>query len=228
MTSMPTDGVGPPRVRGLGRIAEFCRVGVERTAVDAITVTYADAFGGLELLLATDDVAEQVAQVEFAIGEGPSFDAVSSGHVTLVDDLRGPVATHRWPLFATEAVHAGVRALWAYPVKAPNGPLGTVGLYRRRPGRLTSDQHRQAEAITELIGLALVEPASGASIGSGLRMDVHRAAGMVMVQADLGIQDALVLLRSTAFAEDTRVTDLAGDIISGRRRLGKEAHDVHG
>lgn len=227
MSSMSTDGVELPRARGLGRVADFCQVGVRRAGVDAITVTYADAFGALELVLATDEVAEQVAQVEFAIGEGPSFDAVSSGHVTLVDDLRGPVATHRWPLFATEAVHAGVRALWAYPVKAPNGPLGTVGLYRRRPGRLTSDQHRQAEAITELIGLALVEPESGASIGSGLRMDVHRAAGLVMVQADLSIQDALVLLRSTAFTEDTRVTDLAADVISGRRRFGKVVDDVH-
>lgn len=227
MTSMPTGRVGSQFARGLGRVADFCRVGVERTGVDAITVTFADTFGGLELLLATDDVAERAAQLEFAIGDGPSFDAVSSGHVTVVDDLRSPVATHRWPLFATEAAHAGVRALWAYPVKAPNGPLGTVGLYRQRPGRLTSDQHRQAEAITELIGLALVEPDSGASIGSGLRMDVHRAAGMVMIQADLSIQDALVLLRSTAFTEDARVTDLAADVISGRRRFGKVADDDH-
>lgn len=219
---------GPPRDRGLERIADFCRVGVERTGADAIAVTYADAFGGLELLLATDGIAERVAQLEFEIGEGPSFDALNSGHGTMVDDLRNVVATHRWPLFATAAVDAGVRALCAYPVKSVHGPLGTVGLYRRGPGRLTSEQHRQAEAITELIGLALVDPGTNESIGSGLRMDVHRAAGMVMIQADVSIQDALVLLRSTAFADDVKVTDLAADIISGPRRFGRVEDDVVG
>lgn len=225
---MTAHGSGPAPAHGLTRVADFCRAGLARTGADAIAVTYADAFGGLELLVATDAVAERVAQLEFEIGEGPSFDALHSGHGTMVDDLRNVVATHRWPLFATAAVDAGVRALCAYPLKSVHGPLGTVGLYRRGPGRLTSEEHRQAEAITELVGLALVDPDSSESIGSGLRMDVHRAAGMVMIQAHLSIQDALVLLRSTAFAEDVKVTDLAADVISGRRRFGKVEDDVVG
>jgi AmiR/NasT family two-component response regulator len=52
-------------------------------------------------------------------------------------------------------------------------------------------------------------------------MSVHQAAGMVMMQAGTSIHDALVMLRATAFAEDTRVTDLAADVIAGRRRFEK-------
>jgi AmiR/NasT family two-component response regulator len=51
---------------------------------------------------------------------------------------------------------------------------------------------------------------------------VHQAAGMVMQQTGASIQDALVLLRSTAFTEDRRVTDLADDVIAGRVRFGEE------
>jgi hypothetical protein len=206
---------------GLGRVADFCRAGVSRIGIDAMTVTYANAFAGLELLHATNDLAERVAQIEFAIGEGPSIDAVASGYPTMVDDLRGTVAAHRWPLFATEAVHPGIRSVFAYPLNYPGGVIGTVGLYCRQPARLSTVQHRHAEAVTELISLALVDPDSGDSIGSGLRMTVHQAAGMVMQQAGISIRDALVLLRSTAFTEDNQVTDLAADVIAGRRRFGE-------
>jgi hypothetical protein len=206
---------------GLRRLSDFCRVGVLRTGVDAMTVTFADSFANLELLLATDDLAERVAELEFTLGEGPSVDAVESGLPTAADDLESAVSLHRWPLFAAEAVSAGVRAVQAYPIVLSAGAFGTVGLYSRAPKRLTSEQHRQATDITELIGLSLVDPRAGESIGSGLRMTVHQAAGMVMQQAGVTIQEALVMLRSAAFSENRQVADLAADVIAGQRRFGE-------
>jgi hypothetical protein len=214
--------VSVARGSGLDRVADFCRVGLTRMGVDAMTVTFANDFEGLELLLATDQLAERVSLLEVTLGQGPNVDALKSGMPVMADDLRSEVSTHRWPLFAAEAVRAGVRAVQAYPIMFSLRAFGTVGLYSRRTTRLTSDQHRQATDITELIGLALVDPASGANIGSGLRMTVHQAAGMVMQQTGASIQDALVLLRSTAFTEDRRVTDLADDVIAGRVRFGEE------
>ena len=208
---------------GLDRVKDFCQVGLTRTGVDAMTVTFANDFEGLELLLATDDLAERVSLLEVALGQGPNVDALASGMPVMADDLRSEVSTHRWPLFAVEAVRAGIRAVQAYPIMFSLRAFGTVGLYSRRTTRLTSGQHRQATDITELIGLALIDPSSGTSIGSGLRMTVHQAAGMVMQQTGSNIQDALVLLRSTAFAEDRRVTDLADDVIAGRVRFGEAA-----
>jgi hypothetical protein len=206
---------------GLRRVSDFCRVGVLRTGVDAMTVTFANSFANLELLTATDETSERVAEIEFALGQGPGVDAVKSGLPTAADDLGSAVSLHRWPLFAVEAVSAGVRAIQAYPILYSQGAFGAVGLYSSRPMRLTSEQHRQATDITELIGLALVDPRSGESIGSGLRMTVHQAAGMVMQQAGLSIQEALVLLRSAAFTEDRQVTDVAADVIAGQRRFGE-------
>jgi hypothetical protein len=210
---------------GLARIADFCRVALDRTGVDAMAVTYANSFSGLELLLATDDLAERVAQLEFALGQGPTLDAGRSGEFTSADDLDGLVSARRWPLFSAEAVMAGVRAVQAYPLNVPGGSLGTACLYSQGPARLSSAQHLQAQGVAELISLALVDPDSGESIGSGLRMTVHQAAGMVMLQAGVSIQDALVLLRSTAFTEDVRVTDLAADVIAGRRRFDEVGSD---
>jgi hypothetical protein len=205
----------------LGAVRDFCLVAVARIGVDAAAVTYRTTGAGLELLHTTDDVAERLAQLEMTLGEGPTFDAVASSLPTAVDDLRSPISTHRWPLFATEAVVAGVRAVVAYPIVLGGTTYGAVGLYSRQPQRLSSEQHRVAEDLTELIGLALVDPTSGQKVGTSFRMSVHQAAGMVMMQAGTSIHDALVMLRATAFAEDTRVTDLAADVIAGRRRFEK-------
>jgi len=209
--------------QGLERIADFCQVGLSRTGADAMSVTFANAFSGLEVLFATDALAERVAQLEFTLGEGPGVDAFASRLPSMADDLDTEVSAHRWPFFAAEAVQAGVRSVQAYPIVFSRRAFGTVGLYSRRPGRLSSEQHRHAGDITELIGLTLVDPRSVASVGSGLRMTVHQAAGMVMQQTGSSIQDALVLLRSTAYDEDVRVTDLAADVIAGRRNFGKAA-----
>lgn len=217
---------------GLRRLADFCGVGVVRTGVDFMTVTYANSFADLELLLATDDVAERVAGLEFALGQGPGVDAVRSGLPISADDLESVVSTHRWPLFVAEAISAGVRSVQAYPIMFDDRAFGAVGFYSRKPVRLTSEQHRHATDITELIGLALVDPDAGESIGSGLRMSVHQAAGMVMQQSGLTIREALVLLRSAAFSDDRPVTDVAADVITGRRRFGaddvREGRDNHG
>jgi hypothetical protein len=206
---------------GLERIADFCQVGITRTGVDAMSVTFANSFAGLEVLLATDELAERVAQLEFTVGEGPGVDALASRLPSMADDLATGVSARRWPVFAAEAVQVGARAVQAYPIVFSRRAFGTVGLYSRAPRRLSSEQHRHAEDITELIGLTLVDPRSGASVGSGLRMTVHQAAGMVMQQTGRSIQDALVLLRSTAYDEDVKVTDLAADVIAGRRNFGE-------
>jgi hypothetical protein len=211
---------------GLDRIADFCSAAVRRIQMDAVAVTFANELDGLELVHASDALAETIAQLELALGQGPSFDARMTGLPCIAADLTGSVSEHRWPLFATEASNAAVRAVHAYPLIFPAGAIGTVTMYSKNPGGLSSEQHRQAQAVAELIGLAMVGPGSGESIGSGLRMTVHQAAGMVMQQTGLGIQDALVLLRSTAFNEDARMTDLAAEVISGKRRFRKVVRDV--
>lgn len=215
------------RSDGLDAVRDFCVVALARIGVDAAAVTYRSSGTGIELLHATGDVADRLTHLELTLGEGPTFDAVAASLSTAVDDLRSPIATHRWPLFATEAVVAGVRAMFAYPIVLGGVTFGAVGLYSRQPVRLGSEQHRVAEDLTELIGLALVDQRSGPKVGGTFRMKVHQAAGMVMVQAGTSIHDALVMLRATAFAEDTRVTDLAADVIAGRRRF-ERTEEAHG
>jgi hypothetical protein len=51
------------------------------------------------------------------------------------------------------------------------------------------------------------------------RAAVHQAAGMVSVQASISINDALTLIRASAFAESCAVGDLAASIVDGNVRF---------
>ena len=86
---------------------------------------------------------------------------------------------------------------------------------------MSEDHYDAAVSITQMVNLALVDPDAEESVVSTLRMNVHQAAGMVMQQGSVGIHDALILLKATAFAENIQVTDLANDVITRRRRFGQ-------
>jgi AmiR/NasT family two-component response regulator len=52
-----------------------------------------------------------------------------------------------------------------------------------------------------------------------LRAEVHRAAGMVMAQAGVTIEDALVRLRAYAFSSGRSLTEVASDVVERRLRF---------
>ena len=69
---------------------------------------------------------------------------------------------------------------------------------------------------------ALEDPPVRLGMGTPL---VHQAAGMTMIQLDVSIDEALALLRATAFAEGTVLADLALEVVERRRRLGEADSD---
>ena len=64
--------------------------------------------------------------------------------------------------------------------------------------------------------------APGQPDGVRHRAVVHQAAGMVMIQLDASIEEALLVLRSTAYAEGIPISALATAVVDGRRRITKE------
>jgi GAF domain-containing protein len=170
------------RFAGVDRVADFCGLGVRRAGADGMAVMWVDRFDSLESVFATDSVAERIAELEFTFGEGPGHASLRSKKMAGCDDLAAAEAGQLWPAFAPDATAAGVRAIHAFPLISLARVWGVVSLYRHMPGGLSREQTKQAATVTELIGMALIDPDSEAIVGSGLRMTVHQAAGMVMVQ----------------------------------------------
>jgi len=200
--------------------------------ISACAVTLPVSGAGLALMTdkgpagtvaATDGVALELEELQFSLGEGPCVDASRTGRPVLQPDLAAS-APLRWPAFASGALSAGIRAVFALPLRVGAIRLGVLDLYRDGPGPLSAGELREALDFSDaatllLLHLQSADPAAGAAWGPispiDDRAEVHQATGIVSVQADVGLAEALLLLRARAFAEHRPIGELARDVVEG-------------
>lgn len=212
-------------------VARLCRTCVDSVGVDGGGVAIIGAGGHRGTVYATDDVAACIEDSQFLLGEGPCVDAATRRSPVLVEDIndRREGVQGRWPGFLETATRAGVRAIFAFPLRIGAISLGAMDLYRTTPGPMSRPQVRAALLAADATALAVLDAARGAPLDGGrgwqgvaARAVVHNAAGMVTVQAGVSIEDALVRLRATAYALGRSIDDVAEDIAHGRLRLAEE------
>lgn len=211
------DGTGLP-----GRLATACVRSLPVTGVGMALMTDEGPAG---IITATDGAAIELEQLQFTLGEGPCVDASQTGRPVLQPDL-ARTAPQRWPAFADGALDAGVRAVFAFPLRVGAIRIGVLDLYRDQAGALSSDELTEALAFADAATLVLLYAQAGAPVAGTVpmldeRAEVHQATGVVSVQAAVGLAEALVLLRARAFAEDRPVGDVARDVLSGATDFGK-------
>ena len=190
----------------------------------------------------TDDVSEQLAELELTLGEGPCRDASTSGGPMLASDLSEMQAIRRWPVFAPAACQAGAAAIFAFPLQVGAIRAGVMGLYRERPGSLSAFQLGDALIFADTATLLLLDAQgrAGGSLGSQAgpgdqpadlalhRAEIDQATGMLTEQLGVGIAEAFVRLRACAFVNDLRLTDVARDIVARRLRLHPDPDSSEG
>jgi hypothetical protein len=221
-------------IRG-GRVsaADVCAAAV--AAVD-VTGAWLSTAGGAEaghLIQVTDDVSEQLAELQLTLGEGPCPDAAVSGGPVLASDLGEMEAVGRWPVFAPAACKAGAAAIFVFPLRIGAIRAGVMGLYRERPGPLSARQLGDALIFADTATLLLLDsqdrtagrPPARADLGgqppdlTPHRAEIAQATGMLTEQLGVGITEAFIRLRAYAYAYDRRLADVARDIVTRRLRL---------
>jgi hypothetical protein len=211
------------------RIAELC---VGTLDVNGAGISLVSDTGHRGVVCATDEVSRRIEDLQITLGEGPCIDAVRTGAPVLVADLdaRDDIAAWRWPAFMAAANAAGVRAVFAFPLRIGAISLGALDMYRSQPGPFGDDQLSAALLAAEAGAIALLglktSPdgtlADTAEVGVGYHAQIHQASGMVMVQLGVTIEQAFLLLRARSFATGRSLHDLAVDVIRRRLRFSPE------
>jgi hypothetical protein len=209
------------------RIAELC---VDMLGVTGAGISLVSDTGTRGVICATDDVAMRIEELQVTLGEGPCMDAISGGGPVLVPDLDDwRDLPERWPGFLAAIATAGVRAVFAFPLRIGVIQLGALDLYRSSAGALGEDQLGAALVAAEAAGLALLslqkEVETGLTVDArsgGFQPQVHQATGMVMVQAGVTIEQAFLLLRARAFASGRSLSAVSADVIGRRLRFDSE------
>lgn len=190
---------------------------------------------------ATSAVAADLEQHAFTVGEGPCFDALRRHAPVLVADLDTESEQSKWPIWAPMARAAGVRSVAAFPIQSGAIEAGVLTLLsaavdRLHGARLASALRLADSALLGLLDLvAGLEPEDSSAnrevggprhatdqreFAAVVRAEVHQAAGMIMVQAGVSIEQALVRLRARAYESGRPITEVAADVLARRLRFG--------
>jgi GAF domain len=203
----------------------LCAVAAEIIGVSGAGVMVLDDGVPQASLCITGPVSALIEELQYTLGEGPCIDAYRTGTVIAEPDLAAP-ATLRWPALTPQVLDAGARAIFGFPVRIGAARIGALNVYRDRSGPLSDDQHADALVMTDVIARALLNLQAHAGPGAipvELNADihgvVHQAAGMVSIQLDISVGDALVRLRAYAFGTDRSLIEVAQEVVARRLRF---------
>ncbi|MGH8881991.1 MAG: GAF and ANTAR domain-containing protein, partial [Stackebrandtia sp.] len=159
--------------------------------------------------------------------EGPCRDAFAERRPVLVSNLHA--ATLRWPGYGPAATAAGVAAAFAFPLCVGAAGLGVLDVFADRPGPLRDGQVAVALTFADAATDMLLETAApdghldeGLQTALDYRTEIYQAQGMVMIQLDVSLTEALARMRAHAFATERDLTELSRAIVSGGVRLDRD------
>lgn len=204
----------------------LCQVCVDVLPVQHAAIAIHVTGSGLEVLCASDDVAERLEWAQITLGEGPGVEAVASGGPVVAADLTAP--NGRWPNFAGEAAAAGIGALYALPLEIGAIRVGVLNLYRDAPAALNTKDFADVITVAELITSVLLTVGSTGRITEALdpwwdqplsTREVHQATGMIVAQLGVTAQEAYVRMQGYAYSRGRMVSDVAHAVVQRRLRF---------
>jgi hypothetical protein len=210
----------------LDRNTSLCAPFLEVIPVSGIAVSLLSTPAGQATICSSDSTAARLDEVQFDLGEGPGWEAMTSGRPVVEHDFDGS-AVRRWPQFTAALSDRAVRSMYAFPLAIGSLDIGAVDLYSRSSRQLTEEQVTDASALAEAAAWQVLRRIIADEPDpewTGSRREVHQATGMVLAQLDISANDSLLLLRAHAFASGRSVREISADVVS--RRLAFTPEDL--
>lgn len=201
----------------------ICIAGSQLLAADSMSIALV-VDGDYEPLSSSDHVARTMDEIQFSIGDGPSFSTQGGTDPILVEDLSHHDAVRQWPLFCDSAQTHHIAGLFCFPLRIGAANLGVMSAYRRSAATFTPTQFSYGLVLSSFAAAETVRSMAGdphrdPRVQDPIAYDqsvVQFAAGMISERLNTSIVDALVRIRAHAFASDTTVIEVARLIASGR------------
>ncbi|MEP7111648.1 MAG: EAL domain-containing protein [Ilumatobacteraceae bacterium] len=130
---------------------------VEVLPISSAGVTLISAGTAPRYIAASDESAMRFERLQTDLGQGPCIAAYVSGEAISVSDLR---EDDRYPEFAAAGVEAGLAAVFTFPLRAGEGRLGALDLYRDVPGSLDPHAMEAAQTLADVAAAYLINAQS--------------------------------------------------------------------
>jgi GAF domain-containing protein len=201
-----------------------------RACVDLLGVTAAgllldDQRGGLAVVASSSEETRLLEIFQLQADEGPCLDCVRTRAPVTCTDLSAE--TGRWPQFVPAAVEAGFASVAAVPLRLRDTTIGGLNLFSA-PGvaALPEEDRLLAQALADVATIGILQQRSAhrsAMMAEQLqyalssRVVIEQAKGVLAERNGLGMDAAFELLRRHARDHNLKLTDLAMDVVHGRR-----------
>lgn len=205
----------------------LCLLAVREVPVDGAVIGLQVAGSPEGPLAASGEWARDVANAEYALGEGPTFTVAATNEHVEASSAEA-IEFQQWPQFARVAQERGVGAVFCFPLRIGRARLGALSLLRAQPQELSDGEYLDCMALVDIATHALIYVQAGIEDASfepllvhrdADRLRVHQATGMISGMLDCSIEDALARLRARAFVEGVTLYELASRIVAGDVRF---------
>ncbi|MFI6495087.1 GAF and ANTAR domain-containing protein [Streptomyces sp. NPDC050564] len=220
-------------------VLDVCTAAVAALPVDGAGMSAMSRGRASHPLCSTDSVSQHLEELQLTLGEGPCVDAYVLGSTVLCPDLLAGELQRHWTVFADAALEAGARAVFAFPLQIGAISPGVLDLYSSSSIELDADEVADALAFADTATLLLLDarisetgvPFDTGASGTdrpdaapfddlgGYRAEIDQATGILVVELDVGFEEAFIRLRAHAYARGARISVVATDVIAHRLRL---------
>ena len=180
---------------------------------DMISVTIRARRGRFVTLAATDELARQLDELQYTLGEGPCLEAATAAEWLVSGDVG---SDGRWPSWGPRAAEHGMRSLLSVQLLDHDRPIGALNLYARG-GRVFSD--REAVDLTVLyathaaIALTATREVTGLNSALHSRHLIGAAQGILMERYGISLDRSFELLRRYSSQLNIPLATIAADLV---------------
>jgi GAF domain-containing protein len=196
--------------------------------IDHVGVSVLDREGEPETKAATSDLVWQLDKLQLALNEGPCLQSLHDASVVSAPRIRDDP---RWPNYAPAAVKLGLKAQLAVKLYLDDqGTVGGLNMYSTE----SEDIDPQAPAIADLFAthaaLALGKVRQVDQLHEALRTRqiISQAVGLLMAEHKLDPDAAFGFLVRTSSHSNTKVRDIAAQMIANHVAEVSDLPPIHG
>lgn len=171
---------------------------------------------------ASDQLAQQVDELERRAGDGPCIDAIEEETPQIDPDLTTPSL---WPKLASVLVaETPVRGAMGFRLLVDKRKGAALNLFSDTPNTFDAESAGRAAVLAAFASVAINAVAKGedaASLRRGLlsNREIGKAVGMLMMLHDMGEDEAFELLRRHSQALNIKLAEVARAVIDQRGQL---------
>jgi GAF domain-containing protein len=172
--------------------------------------------GKFESLAGTDDLPQQLDELQMTFNEGPCVEAALDELIVRTDDFR---SEERWPKYSAAAVEMGVLSGLSFKLYTADRTAGALNLFAFKPHAFDGQDETTGVVLAAHAAAAILASRHGEQLESAVstRDRIGQAKGIIMERFGIDDVQAFDMLRRLSQDSNTRLIDVAQRVIDTRR-----------